>query len=127
MSFNHMNADSETYMRRLGESVTILDYILSPFRFEHKNKCRHELGIVGGTAVSHLDANMVDLESDLRGQTRLLSKCGGNMWKPVAPGEKIYNDKTAPIDTTQKHLPSCQMIGYRAVPLPPPMNLPRCR
>ena len=126
MSFNHLNADTETYMRRLGESVSVLDYVLSPYRYEHKNKCRHELGLVGGTAVSHVEANMVDLESDLRGQTRLLTKCGNNMWKPVAPGDKIYNDKTAPIDTTSKHLSGCQMIGYRAVPMPPPMDPVGC-
>ena len=127
MSFNHLNADTETYMRRLGESVSTLDYILSPYRYEHKNKCRHELGLVGGTAVSHIDANMVDLESDLRGQTRLLTKCGNNQWKPIAPGEKIYNDKTEPIDTTAKHLGGCQMIGYRGIPLPPPMGSVGCQ
>lgn len=127
MSFNHLGMDQPTYCRRLQESVTVLDYILSPFRFEHKNKCRHELGIIGGSAVSHVTGNMVDLESDLRGQTRLLSKCGGNMWKPIAPGDKIQNDKTPPISTSMKHLPACQMIGYRSVPLPPPMNMPSCR
>jgi hypothetical protein len=127
MSFNHLNVDPESYVRRLGGSVSILDYVLSPFRYEHKNKCRHELGLVGGTAVSHIDANLVDLESDLRGQTRLLTKCDAKLWKPVAPGDKIYNDKTAPIDTTAKHLSRCQMIGYRAVPLPPPVDFPGCK
>lgn len=121
-----MNVDPQTYQRRLGESVSIADYVFSPFRFEHQNKCRHELGIIGGTGVSHIAGNMVDLESDLRGQTRLLSKCGGNQWKPIDTGVPIVNDKTPPISTQSKHLPSCQMIGYRSVPLPPPMNLPRC-
>ena len=127
MSFNHLTADTQTYQRRLGENVSILDYVLSPFKMEHQNKCRHELGLVGGTATSHIDGNMVDLESDLRGQTRLLSKCVDNQWKPLNQGQVIHNDKTAPINTTAKHLPACQMISYRSVPLPPPMNLPKCK
>jgi hypothetical protein len=126
MSFNHLGVDKDTYQRRLGESVSILDYVLSPFRFEHKSKCRHELGIVGATAVSHIEGNMVDLESDLRGQTRLLSKCRTSEWKPIGPGDKIYNDKTPPISTASRHLPSCQMIGYRSVPLPPAISMPKC-
>lgn len=127
MSFNHLGVDQPTYCRRLQESVSILDYVLSPYRFEHAKKCRHELGLIGGTAVSHIEGNMVDLESDLRGQTRLLSKCRTHEWTPIAPGDKIRNDKTAPISTSMKHLPACQMIGYKGVPLPPPMNLPSCR
>jgi hypothetical protein len=127
MSFNHLNVDSQTYKYRLDESVSTLDYLLSPFRYEHKNKCRHELGLVGGTAVSHIQGNLVDLESDLRGQTRLATKCVSRQWQPVADGEKIHNDKTEPIDTRQKHLRACQMIGYQAIPLPPSMNLPTCK
>lgn len=127
MSFNHLGVDAGTYSRRLQESVSTLDYIFNPVRYEHKNKCRHELGIVGGTATSHVEGNMVDLESDLRGQTRLLSKCPANQWQPIAPGGVIHNDKTPPIRTDMKHLPACQMIGYRSVPLPPSMNLPTCK
>lgn len=45
---------------------------------------------------------------------------------PVPKNGLIVNDKTEPINTQQNHLPACQMIRYRSVPLPPPMNLPRC-
>lgn len=127
MSFNHLKNDSGTYKRNLHENVSILGYILSPFRYEHSDKCRHQLGLVGGTAVSHVKGNLVDLESELRGQTRYLSKCGDNQYKPLEPGQTIiHNDKTDPIDTTALHLPACQMISYKAVPLPPPMDRPRC-
>ena len=34
-----------------------------------------ELGIVGGTGVSQIKGNLVDLENDLRGQTRSASQC----------------------------------------------------
>ena len=120
MSFNHMSDDHCTYSRRLKENVTILDYVLSPYRFEHATKCRHTLGLVGGPAVSHIAGNLVDLESDLRGQTRYVTKCVDHQHKPIeVSGQRIYNDKTDPIDTTALHLPACQMISYKSVPLPP--------
>jgi hypothetical protein len=113
-------------MRNLKENVSILSYVLSPFRYEHQDKCRHELGLVGGTAVSHVQGNMVDLESDLRGQTRFMTKCTKNAARPLDEGGVVVNDKTAPIDTSKKHLPACQMISYRSVPLPPSVNYNKC-
>lgn len=127
MSFNHLNTDHCTYKRNLKENVGILSYILSPFRYEHANKCRHELGLVGGTAVSHVTGNLVDVESELKGQTRFLTKCASHMHKPLQNGESIVNDKTRPIDTRMLHLPACQMISYKSVPLPPSMNIPSCK
>ena len=126
MSFNHIKYDSCTYMKDLKENVSILSYVLSPFRFEHQDKCRHKLGLVGGTAVSHVEGNMVDLESELRGQTRYMSWCTHNQPTPLEEGDIIYNDKTAPIDTSKKHLPACQMISYKEVPLPPSVDYGRC-
>jgi len=127
MSFNRSMYDTCSYARDLKDNVSILSYVLSPYRYEHQEKCRHNLGLVGGTAVSHVQGNMVDLESDLRGQTRLLSKCTSHYASPVAEGGVISNDKTAPIDTSKKHLPSCQMISYRSVPLPRQDNYSKCR
>ena len=118
MSFNHPTYDHCTYKRHLKENVSILSYIISPFRYENKNKARHRLGLLGGTAVSHIQGNLVDLESDLRGQTRFLTKCVDTQHKPLKPGENIINDKTPPIDTRLLHLPTTQMISYKSVPLP---------
>lgn len=126
MSFNRTSYDSCTYRKDLKENVGILSYVLSPFRYEHQNKCRHELGLVGGSAVSHIDGNLVDLESELRGQTRYLTWCTKTAPRPMTTGDSIVNDKTAPISTSMKHLPPCQMISYRSVPLPPPMNTNKC-
>jgi len=117
MSFNRLTYDTCNYKQNLNESVSSLTYVLDTARYEHKQKCRHNLGLVGGSAVSHVSGNLVDLESELRGQTRFASKCPCNQYMPSANGV-IKNDKTAPINTTMKHLPSCQMIGYRAIPLP---------
>lgn len=99
---------------------------MSPYRYEHQDKCRHQLGVVGGTAVSHVQGNMVDLESELRGQTRYLTKCTTNQARPLAGDEPIRNDKTQPIDVAKKHLPSCQFISYKSVPLPPAVNPNKC-
>lgn len=125
MSFNRTIYDTCSYKQDLQNNVSTLSYILSPLKFENKNKCRHQLGLVAGTNVSHIEGNLVDLESELRGQTRYLSKCGNNMYVPTNDG-LIKNDKTNPIDTTLKHLPKCQSIMYRSVPLPPQMNYYKC-
>lgn len=125
MSFNRTIYDTCSYKQDLQNNVSTLSYILSPLKFENKNKCRHQLGLVAGTNVSHIEGNLVDLESELRGQTRYLSKCGNNMYVPTNDG-LIKNDKTNPIDTTLKHLPKCQSIMYRSIPLPPQMNYYKC-
>jgi hypothetical protein len=126
MSFNHLTYDSCTYARNLKENVSILGYILSPFRYEHNSKCRHELGLIGGTSVSHVKGNLVDLESDLRGQTRYITQCTSKQWQPLKPGQQIINDKTPPIDTTRLHLKGCQMLSYREIPIPKGVNYDRC-
>lgn len=126
MSFNRLSYDTCTYSRHLNENISILGYIMNSQRFENKNKCRHELGLVGGTAVSHVKGNLVDLESDLRGQTRYMSKCTARQWHPITEGQAIVNDKTSPIETKQLHLPACQMLSYRAVPLPEGRNRGHC-
>ena len=58
------------------------DYEEKLKNFENCQKCRHEFGLLGGTAVSHIKGNLVDLENDLRGQTRLLSHCPDKNYKP---------------------------------------------
>lgn len=125
MSFNRTKYDNCSYKQNLQNNVSTLSYILSPMNWEHKDKCRHQLGLVGGTAVSHIQGNFVDLDSELRGQTRYISKCGTNLYVPTDDGI-IKNDKTAPIDTTSLHLPACQSIMYRSVPLPPQMKFNNC-
>jgi hypothetical protein len=125
MSFNRTIYDTCSYKQELQNSVSTLSYILSPFRYEHKDKCRHQLGLIGGTSVSHIKGNLVDLDSELRGQTRIVSKCFDNLYVPTEDGI-IKNDKTPPIDTSMLHLPACQSIMYRSVPAPPQMNYNNC-
>jgi hypothetical protein len=125
MSFNRTKYDTCSYKQNLQENVNTLGYIISPMYYEHQNKCRHQLGLLGGTVVSHIKGNLVDLDSELRGQTRYVSKCGANMYVPTDDGI-IKNDKTPPIDTSMLHLPACQSIMYRSIPLPPKMQINHC-
>jgi hypothetical protein len=125
MSFNRTKYDNCSYKVELKSSVDTLGYILSPYRYENSNKCMHQLGLVGGTSVSHIKGNLVDLDSELRGQTRIISKCPQNLYTPSDNGI-ITNDKTEPIDQNMKHLPTCQSIMYRSTPLPPPLKINNC-
>ena len=139
MSFNRLSYDNCAYQHHLTESVGTLAYVLDPSRFENCNKCRVELGIVGGTAVSHVKGNLVDLESDLRGTTRLQSKCPTLKYQNPCPSSEMNRChqqqiiiKANPansgrvIDTTLQQLPPCQMVRYKPIPVPPPMNMPGC-
>lgn len=96
-------------------------------KFEHPDKCRHTLGLLGGATISQVKGNLVDMESELKGITRLLSQCTVSKAKPLAESPYILNDKTSPIDTSKVHLQSCQMFAYPSVPVPPPMNRPSCK
>ena len=126
MSFNRTKYDTCSYKQNLQGNVSTLSYVLSPMFFEHKDKCGHQLGLIGGTSVFHIKGNMVDLDSELRGQTRIITKCPSNLYKPTETNT-ITNDKTPPIDTNMKHLPSCQAIMYRSIPLPPLIKLNNCK
>ena len=139
MSSNRLMYDTCEYKTRLNESVSPLEYQLNPVRYENCNKCRMDLGIVGGTNVSHIRGNMVDLETDLFGITRKASLCPtqkfssncalGNIAN-CRPNNIVINGDTCGkkrvIDTTPMHLRSCNMIRYKPVPLPPKLNLSHC-
>lgn len=140
MSSNRLIYDTCAYKKELDQSVGPLSYVLNPIKFENCNKCRMELGVVGGTAVSQIKGNLVDLENDLYGITRSASLCPAKHYIPNCPDEigngcqpnriELYDTrgcrKQQTIDTQLLHLPPCQMIRYKPIPLPPPMNLDSC-
>ena len=82
MSSNRLMYDTCAYKHELSQSVGPLEYVLNPMKYENCNKCRMELGLVGGAAVSHVKGNLVDLETELRGSTRQLSSCPKNKYQP---------------------------------------------
>ncbi len=57
-------------------------YTMIPQKFYHPNAARNALGLVGGNDVSVVSGNIVDLESDLRGITRTLSKAPSRQYQP---------------------------------------------
>jgi hypothetical protein len=128
---NRMIYDACAYNQDLAQSVNPLAYVLDPVKYENCGQCRMELGIVGGTAVSHVSGNLVDLENDLRNQNRPNTHCPSYKYAP--PTDKYLQGKEyikpvchPKIDTTLKHLKPCQMVDYRAVPPTPPLELYSC-
>lgn len=120
MSFNRLAYDTCEYKQRLGQNVSNIDFILDPIKYEHEKKCRHEFGLLGGTNVSHVKGNLVDLENDLRGQTRPATNCSQYKFAPssgnfVQGKEYIKPVQHPKIDTTPLHLPSCQMMDYSSI------------
>ena len=126
MSYNRLSYDTCTYSRELSENVNILKYVINEDRYEHPQKCFHDKGLLGGATVSKIRGDVVDLESELRGITRNLSKCAISKAKPLEDEFMILNDKTAPVDTRNLPLPSCQMIDYKILQSPYPQNFKQC-
>lgn len=135
MSSNRLIYDNCAYAKKIDESTSPLNYVLNPMKYENCKKCRNELGLVGGTAVSHIKGNMVDLENDLRGSTRLNSLCpskkfpnatykDGDRSNIVISGKSC--GKLTTVNTDMVHLPACQMIQYNRVPMPSAMKLESC-
>ena len=140
MSSNRLMYDVCETHQRVNESAGPLEYLLNPQQYENCSKCRHQLGLVGGTNVSHIKGNLVDLETDLFGITRKASLCPGKKYLnkcALSPNlnncqrTNIHipgNDSTIErdIDTRLVHLPNCQTIRYKPIPLPDPLVIPHC-
>ncbi len=130
MSSNRLRYDTCAYKKELAQSTGPLSYLLNPMKYENCSKCRIELGQVGGTAVSNYSGNLVDLESDLRGQTRVNSRCPEDKWLPKCrgdgPGQSGIPCGNFIQNKNLVHLPPCQMVQYKQVPNPPPMYIENC-
>ena len=118
MSSNRLMYDSCETHRHNQRNEGSLSYVLYPMKYERKSKCRVDLGVVGGNNVSLIKGNMVDLENDLRGQTRPLTQpnqCPSKLYKPQPKSYIKFTDRygTKRVDTRLKHLPSCDMIQYK--------------
>ena len=139
MSSNRLMYDTCEYQTRLNENVGTLEYTLNPMRNENCNKCRMELGTVGGANVSHIKGNLVDLETDLLGITRKASLCPVKKFTSACATGNIANcspenivitgencGKQRVIDTTPVHLRSCNMVRYKPTPMPPKPDYSNC-
>lgn len=113
------------------QSASPVSYILDPVRYNHCHECRPGLGIVGGTAVSRVKGNLVDLENNLFGIDRPGTRCMELKYNPEQPvqGKRDYKTNCYPIvDTTMQHLPTCEFMKFPVVPptpLPEPFSCSR--
>jgi hypothetical protein len=125
---------------RDAQSVGMFAYTQMPTQFENPNKCRNALGLVGGSEVSNISGNMVDLESDLLGITRVQSKCIARQYKPACPlggpgcpetpPSFTFRDKSTGevrvVNTAPRNLPTCQFTTYPGVGSPETLNTGTC-
>lgn len=112
MSFSRLNYDNDIYKKNLKESRNVGNYQLYPGKYKNKNNCRINFGILGGNAVSLYKGNLCDLESELRLQTKLSSRCPLHKYHPVFTtkfNNGIPSGKINP-ETQFNHLPGCNMI-----------------
>jgi len=122
MSSNRLIYDECAYKKTLQQSTDPLEYALYTGKYENTAKCRIELGSVGGNGVSLFNGNLVDLESDLRGQTRQTSLCPCHKYGPECKNPKCAGKSGSVVKYGAKvplqHQPSCQMVDYPKVPMP---------
>lgn len=122
---NRLRYDQCEYNFSLHQSVAPIGYILDPIKYRHSANCRPGLGVVGGTAVSHVDANLVAVENDLRGQTRPATLCPSYKYQPRDDGKSVSKEYIKPVTHPDipiqptKHLRDC---GKSFEELPYPRN-----
>ena len=121
-------------------------YTQIPSKFYHPNASRNALGLVGGNDVTLFSGNMVDVESELRGITRDISKAPTKNYKPScllgevstegrlasinSPcGPKTMSfierssNKAVSISMEPRHLPTTQYVTFPGVPAPKPLEM----
>lgn len=117
MSFNRSLYDPCAYNQRLGDSSNIMTYVLDPNKHYSCSPCRIPFGLLGGNTVSIQKCNLVDLESDLRGQDRLLSRCAERKYlppcKPDPNSQSGLPCSSAQLTCNVTNLPECDMIHYK--------------
>ena len=130
MAFTKQLYDTCAAKKRTDESTGIVSYIMDPNKWYNCNPCRIESGIVGGNQVSLYEGNLVDLESEFRGQTRQASECPSSKYLPgtVIQGRDYYTcGPESGVDglpcgnakTRQEkliHLPGCELVQYKPKP-----------
>jgi hypothetical protein len=111
---NRLKYDQCAYNSALHQSTAPIGYVLDPVRYYNPNRCRPTGGIVGGTAVSHATHSLVDLENDLRGQTRPATQCWQYQYMPRADGYMVSREYIKPVQHPKLntadvyHMPTCR-------------------
>ena len=132
MSSNRLMYDSCAYEKSLQQSTSPLDYTLYTGKYENTAKCRIEFGLVGGNGVSQYSGNLVDLESDLRGQTRAATLCPCKKYGPDCKSASCNNKgnglpcSSSNCKKDMTHQAACQMQYYPKVPMPEDLKYSKC-
>jgi len=111
MSLTRSSYDRCSYQKKMNENKGTFDYLMYQGKFQNTSKCRMELGVVGGNEVS-TSGNLVDLESELRGQNAVLSHCQ----------DYSFDENKYP----KRHLPTCKMANYNRPNYPKPTYNQTC-
>ena len=118
MSFNRTIYDDCAYAKRLNENQNVLHYNLDTNKFYNCNQKRVGFGLLGGNNVSQSQENLVDLESDLRNQTRLYSRCPKRKYRPTCNVYECGNKGGLPCGDSKCqpkmfHMNESSLIDYR--------------
>lgn len=129
MSFNRLVYDTCAYKKDLKESMNVGCYQMYAGKYDNNNKCRIDFGVVGGNDVSLYKGNIVDLESDLRGQTRQNSLCPSHKYMPRCEQPCTNGLPSGPINCKSElvDLPTCQLICYKPVTYAPEPGVSYCK
>ncbi len=125
MSFSKIKYDTCVYAQSLNQNVSFASYVLDPMKYVNCNGCRHELGFAPANDVSKVSGNLVDLESNLFGIDRELSRCDSMMYMPgEMKGKGMYKTTCyKQIDVTPKH---CQFFETPSIVAPNALNISTC-
>lgn len=129
MANTSVKNDSCYVKQQLVQSGNVFTYLMSPQKYNNKSQCRPALGIVGGNNVSRTTGNMVDLESDLRGQTRVLSNCDCTSYQPSCDCANCTDGLPCGCLNCQEKmndLPTCQFQSFGPTVTAPPVPEARC-
>jgi len=118
MSFTRPIYDSCEYSKRLHESEGVLSYNVDANKFYNCDQKRVDFGLLGGNNISQSGENLVDLESDLRNQTRLYSRCPTRKFRPSCDVSACGNTNGYPCGDNKcqpkmHHMQETNLIDYR--------------
>lgn len=132
--FTGLRYDACSTSTAYSDNTTIFSHVFDVCRHAHEDPCQHQRGVPGGNVVATAGDmraaragaewnKMIAVESDLRGQTRGLTRCPAFDYIPnkgvISSVEPIKPVKHPVIDTKAFKAPeACQMIQYGNLPGP---------
>ena len=123
MSSNKLLYDECETNLRLSYNRNMLDWMLYDKKYENDRRCHHKLGLVGGVEVSEVQRNLVDLESELRGQNRVFYRCpekkhqldNNGICKPYVKVPQQFCKEEKEVKTNFESLEDCQMVDFHNI------------